>query len=158
MLVAVLMAVTSTAHAQSRSFTFRSGGLPDRALDVVRVTVHNRAAAVVTRIQFVNAVPGNVVLLLRPRNSRAVRIINLHRRRSDRTFVWAGGFESGRDPVACPGVRASWSARADAVSLRLPARCLNAGSYGAIRFGLLTELPSGGDADAAGSRLFIRRG
>ncbi len=160
-LVVLLVAVTQTAQAQTRRITDHAGdagGDGARVLDVVSMTVHNRDRAVVTRVRFVTAVPGNVIVLLRPRNGAAVRIVHLHRRRGDRTVVAAGGFERPPEPVRCQGARGRWSDAVETVRLRLPASCLNEGSYRAIRVAVFTETPDGGDSDAADSRRFIRRG
>ncbi|HEX2177360.1 MAG TPA: hypothetical protein VHG70_15760, partial [Nocardioidaceae bacterium] len=99
-----------------------------------------------------------VIVRLRAGNGAAVRILHIHRRRGDRTFVAAGGFERPPEPVRCRGVRARWSDAVEAVQSRLPARCLSEGSHRAIRVAVFTEAPDGGDSDAAGSRRFIRRG
>jgi hypothetical protein len=95
-------------------------------------------------------VRGEVIVSVDRRHGTGLLLVSDHRPAGkDRNQVVAGAFsdKSGGPDVDCPGFRARWRDDRPVVRMSLPARCLNSGSYGAIRFAILTE--RGDDTDYA---------
>ncbi|MGI8887372.1 MAG: hypothetical protein ACR2GB_00125 [Nocardioidaceae bacterium] len=127
--------MASPAHAQRLAVTDDAGDTFDRGLDMTRVTFSNRDRAVASKLRFARERPGDVILLVSARHGSAVVIVSEHRRRGlDNTYI------VGRDGAsACGGLTSDWDRKAARMQVRMPARCLQAGNYGAICGWTLTE-------------------
>lgn len=126
-----------------------TGDAVGRGLDITSAQVRNRDSAIVATVAFDRNVRGDVIVSLDARHGSGLRIVHEHRLDSrDRTFVVPHLFTQEGVDRRCKAVSGDWHPRATSVTLRLPARCLDAGNYGAVRFAVLTEGRSG-DTDFA---------
>jgi hypothetical protein len=98
-----------------------------RGLDIRDVTFANRDHAIVTKVTLKRDMAGVVLVGIRTRRHRLTTIIESRHRRDGvvHTFVEEG--------TPCNGVAGRWRRRTATVTIRLPARCLQAGDFGAIR-------------------------
>ena len=145
-LAAAMAAVPGTAQAQQSTVTDAAGDAFRGGLDITSVTVRNADRAVVFTLRFVRDRPGDVIVNVKPRHRPAGLIVSRHRRTGPDKVLFIS-----RDGQPCRGLSSDWNRRAATVELRLPARCLNGGNYGAVRFWALIEGPGsgGGDVDYA---------
>ena len=153
--VAAVMAVAAPAAAQQRSITDPAGDADNPGLDITGATVHNRDHAVVATVRFTELVRGDLIVSVDPRGARGVRLVSRYTGDGPgRTILVAGAFTDRGDfserPVRCRGLEADWSVEKSTATLRMPARCLHHGRYGAVRFAVLTE--RGADTDFAPDR------
>lgn len=147
--VGVLVFSAAPAHAAQLTVSDDSRDAVGRGLDITSAQLSNRDKAVVATVAFDQNVRGAVIVSLDARNGSGLRIVHKHRLNSlDRTFVLPGSFTQEGDDSRCRAVSGDWRPRAASVTLRLPARCLDEGNYGAVRFAVLTEGGSG-DTDFA---------
>jgi hypothetical protein len=134
--------VATPSSAQQVAVTDPAGDAEGPGLDIVAARVDNGDYRIVAWIRFEEEARGDVIVSVDRRHGRGLRLVNEHRPNgSDTNYVLPGAFtdkSSGPD-AQCPGFRARWQADRPVVRLRLPADCLNSGSYGAIRFAVLTE-------------------
>jgi hypothetical protein len=142
-LATALVAVPETAQAQQSTVTDAAGDTFRPGLDFTSVTVRNADRAVVFTLRFVRDRPGEVIVNVKPRHGSRAIIVSRHRRSGPDKLLFVA-----RDGQPCSGLSSDWSRRAATLQLRMPARCLNGGNYGAVRFWGLVEGPSsGGDVD-----------
>lgn len=146
---AALLALSAPAQAQHLRVTDPAGDAAQPGLDVTGVSVQNRDHAIVTVIHFVHDRRGRVVLFLRTRDTPYAQIVvSTHRPLGrDRTFLLG--------EASCPGLSGNWDRTAATVRLRLPARCVLHGAYGAVAASVLIEgigSHSGADIDYAPDR------
>jgi hypothetical protein len=126
-----------------------AGDSTGRGLDITSAQVRNRDSAVVAHVAFDEDVRGDVIVSLDARRGSGLRIVHEHRPEGrDRTILVPGSFTRPGTPTRCAGVSGDWHPRSASVTLRLPARCLDNGNYGAVRFTVLTE-GRRGDTDLA---------
>lgn len=128
MLLAVVALSTTSlpAHAERTTVADEAGDGQPGHLDVTQLRISNRDRAIVIKLAFVEDAPGALVVRLAARNhSSEVGISSEHRRRGrDNTYL---------DGARCNGLTSDWDRRAAKLTLRMPARCLNNGNYGAVR-------------------------
>ena len=165
--IAASLLSTAPVHAQALSITDEAGDTSGRGLDITAATVRNRDHRIVAEVTFDRARAGDLVVSVDRRGGRGLRMVSRYRPDgTTRNLVLSGAF-TDRGPgrrVACSGFRVRWDTEAETATLRLPARCLNRGNYGAVRFAVLTEpARGGGDVDYApdtesGSSAWIPRG
>lgn len=139
-LVAVLSAVAAPAQAERIKVKDPEGDTYDgRRLDITGVEVRNRDHAVVTKVSFVQAGRGDLVLLFQARgDSRRdfARVISHHRpKRGDINVL-----DTADGVQTCDGLRVRWDHGADSARVRLPSRCFRGGDYGAVHVRVLTEI------------------
>lgn len=162
--VSALLLTAAPSYAQPLRVTDPSGDAAGPGLDIVAATVENRDHRIVARVRFVEAVRGDVIVSVDRRHGTGLRMVSEHRPDGEtKSYLVPGAFtdEGAAPAVKCPRFRARWHADRPVVRMSLPARCLNSGNYGAIRFAVLTE--RGGDTDyapgdPAGSSDWIPRG
>jgi hypothetical protein len=161
---ALLLVQAGPAAAQRVAVTDPAGDGLQPGLDIVRAAVANRDYRIVARVQFAEEVRGDVIVSIDRRAGRGLRLVNEHRPAgTDRSYVLDGAFTDSKpgSRTKCRALRVRWEQEEPVVVMTLPSRCLNGGSYGAIRFAVLTE--RGGDTDYApetdgGSSAWIPRG
>lgn len=144
-LAAALIAMAA-APAQARQVVVSdpSGDTSSPGLDFTSAAFHNRDRAIVTTFTFASDRRGVFFIGVKARTGPAVAIISRHRRTGpDKVFVVS---RSGAAPAPCARVSSDWSRASATVRLRLPARCLDDGNYGAVRFFAFSE-EAGGGAD-----------
>lgn len=143
--------VSTAAPAQAARLTMAddTGDAVGRGLDITSAQVGNRDSAIVAKVTFDRNVRGDVIVALDARQGSGLRIVYEHRLDSrDHTYVLPGSFTQPGDQRRCKAVSGDWHPRTVSVTLRLPARCLDEGNYGAVRFAVLTE-GRRGDTDYA---------
>jgi hypothetical protein len=143
-LVLGLLTLTVPAQAQYVAVADKAGDASRPGLDITRVAFANRDHAIVARFRFVHDARGTVIVAVRTRDHRLAQlVISQHRQLGhDRTFL------IGHPP--CPGLSSTWRRSAARLTLRLPARCVLVGDYGAIKaWALIEGLHSGADVDYA---------
>ena len=121
-------------------------------LDVVHSTLDNRDRSIRITVRFDEAERGDLIVSVDPRGARGVRLVSEYRPAGKtKNFVVAGAFTDKRvgGVLKCAGFKVRWNADTDRARLTLPSTCLQDGDYGAVRFSVLTERASGGDADLA---------
>jgi hypothetical protein len=144
-LAAALAAVPGTATAHQSTVTDAAGDASGRGLDITSVTVRNADRAVVFTLRFVRDRPGEVIVNVKPRHRPAALIVSRHRRTGPDEVL-----AISRNGEPCGGLTSVWDRRAATLELRMPARCLNGGNYGAVRFwALIEEVGGGADVDYA---------
>jgi hypothetical protein len=147
-LSAALVVIPSAAEAEHATLIDATGDTGAPGLDITSVRFGNRDHAVFTTMTFTEDVPGTVVVAIGTRDRRFAAIVGTKHRQQgpDRTFL----LTRRGTPRPCPGLASEWKRQAATLQLRLPARCMQRGNYGAIRAWVLTEtLHSGGDVDYA---------
>lgn len=140
-LVGILLALTTPAQAQRLAVSDPRGDRDGRGLDIVGISVDNRDFAVVVRVRFTRSVRGDVIVSVDPRRETGVRLISEYRP-SGETLNYVEPFAFSDVPargIECSGFRVRWLQDRPVVRMRMPARCLHGGNYGAIRFAVLTE-------------------
>ena len=151
--LAVSLVAAAPVQAQALSVTDAAGDASGDRLDITEVTLRNRDHRVVARASFEEAVRGDLIVSVDRRKGQGMRMISRHRPDgTTRNRVVTGAFSDrrGGKRVACKGFTVRWDTRAETATLRLPARCLNRGNCGAVRFAVLTESArGGGDVDLA---------
>jgi hypothetical protein len=121
-------------------------------LDVVHSTLDNRDRSIRITVRFDEAERGDLIVSVDPRGAHGVRLVSEYRPAGKtKNFVVAGAFTDKRvgGVLKCAGFKVRWNADTDRARLTLPSTCLQDGDYGAVRFSVLTERASGGDADLA---------
>jgi hypothetical protein len=132
----LLLAVPSSAQARQILVEDPAGDTIDPGLDMTSATFRNRDRAVVVTIAFTRDRRGEVIVAVDGRTRPPVRIVSQHRRQGpDRTFL----ITRTNDEAPCRGLSSDWDRAEAVVQLRMPARCLGNGNYGALRFWVLTE-------------------
>jgi hypothetical protein len=147
-LSATLVAIPTVAEAQHVTVADAPGDTGGPGLDITSVRFGNRDHAVFTTTTFVKDRPGKVIVAIGTKDNRYAAIIGSRHRQQgpDQTFLLS---RRGQHRP-CPGLASEWKRQSAVLQLRLPARCVQRGNYGAIRAWLLTEpLHSGGDVDYA---------
>lgn len=141
-----IVLVAAPAQAQHLSVADAAGDSVGAGLDITDVTFRNRDHSVVSELSFTRDRRGTLVVKVKARHGSALAIVSRHPRRGPgKTFLVD---KSGRVP--CGGLTSDWNRNAATALLRMPARCLDEGNYGAVRNWALTErLRSGGDVDYA---------
>lgn len=148
--VSALLLTAAPSYAQELSVTDPSGDADGPGLDIVAAKIDNRDHRIVARVRFTDAVRGDVIVSVDRRHGTGLRLVSEHRPAGETTnFVVPGAFTDQRaaEKVKCPGFRVRWLTDRPVVRMSLPARCLNSGNYGAVRFAILTERR--GDTDYA---------
>ncbi len=131
--LACLVGPSAPAMAVGLLFPDPVGDAAGRGLDITDVTVRNRDRAITAHVTFKRVMRGDLIVGVRTRTDHGAVLISLHRPvRGDRNFVQDTG---GR----CRGFTVTWDADAETAAMRMPARCLRGGNYGAVRFFVLTE-------------------
>ena len=145
--VAGVLGVAGPAQARQVVVSDQAGDTTEPGLDITSATFRNRDRAIVATLTFVRDRPGAVIVGVRARKGPSVGIVSRHHRHgADEVFA----FSRRSGGAACSRVTSDWSRARATVTLRLPARCLNKGNYGAVRFFALTEEAKGGaDVDYA---------
>lgn len=162
--VSALLLTAVPSYAQQLSVTDPSGDAVGRGLDIVVANIDNRDHRIVARVRFTDSVRGDVIVSIDRRHGTGLRLISEHRPAGETTNdVEAGAFTDQRAGrrVKCPGFRVRWLTDRPVVRMSLPARCLNSGNYGAVRFAVLTERRSDTDyapGDPVRSSGWIPRG
>jgi hypothetical protein len=144
--VAGLTLVSSPALAAQATVEDQAGDAIDDGLDITSVRVRNLDYAVVAEVRFVDTVRGDLIVSIDPRKARGLRLVSKYRPGGHtRNTVLTGAFSDRQSDgventvLRCKGFRVSWSTDEPLARLRIPARCLHRGNYGAIRFAALTE-------------------
>jgi hypothetical protein len=138
-----LLALPAPAQAADVSVTDPAGDAVSGGLDITNVTFGNRDHAFVVTVSFVRDTPGKVIASIKTRGSLPVGIAAKHYRHGPDKILLLG-------IAPCKGASSTWRRSAAMVELRVPARCLNHGNYGAIKSWALTEpLRNGADSDFA---------
>ena len=134
-------------------------------LDLTSATLRNLDHRLVVEGAVDRAVRGDLVVSVDPRHATGVRLVSKYRPQGHtHSFVLAGAFSDGGDGrssrVTCRGFRVRWSEGAPTARLVMPARCLDHGRYGALRFAVLTERGSDTDwaPDGAAASPWVMRG
>jgi hypothetical protein len=144
----VLLLTAVPSYAAESRVTDPRGDAEGPGLDIVAARVENRDYRIVAVVRFVRAVRGDVIVSVDRRRGPGLRMVSEHRPAGEtRSFVVPGAFTDRRAAAGaeCPGFRVRWLADRPVVRMSLPARCLNSGSYGAVRFAVLTERQSDTD-------------
>jgi len=140
-----LVAVATPASAQQVTVVDEARDASAPGLDITSGTFRNNDHAVVTSATFTRDRRGDVVIAVKARRGPLVGIVSRHRGSgADNTFL----INRGGDKVPCRGLTGDWDRDAATLRLRMPAKCLADGNYGAVRFFALTER-SGADVDYA---------
>lgn len=153
---------TVPASAAEATLTDPAGDATGPGLDITDATVVNRDYVIVVRVRFVEAARGDLVVSVDPRKARGVRIVSRYRPLGHTdNLLLAGAFTDrmtdGQETTVlpCHGLRVRWSPDTPTARLRMPARCLHGGNYGAVRVAVLTErsadtdfAPEGRDASS----------
>lgn len=135
-MTAVLLAVSPAAQAQQITVTDDSGDHVGPGLDITRVTFANRDHAVVTKLAFARDTRSHVIVAIKARGGPFVGVVSRHFAQGpDNTVLRRRDYTK----VPCEGLTSTWQRDAATLKLRMPARCLNGGNYGAIRAFALTE-------------------
>jgi hypothetical protein len=147
-LAATLVLIPAVADAQHVTVVDAPGDTGAPGLDITSVRFGNRDHAIFTTMTFTRDRPGKVIVAIGTKDQKFAAIIGSRHRQQgpDQTFLSSrrGAHRS------CPGLASEWKRQSATLQLRLPARCVQRGNYGAIRAWLLTEpLHSGGDTDYA---------
>lgn len=134
LLAAAVLAVPGTAQARQSTVTDVAGDTAEPGLDFTSVTMRNGDRAVAFTLQFARDRRGDVIVNVKPRHRPPALIVSRHRRQGpDKLFF------SSRGEHQCRRLSSRWNRRDATLTLRLPARCLHGGNYGALRFWALTE-------------------
>jgi hypothetical protein len=132
--LALLVGTSGPASAQGLSFTDPAGDAAGRGLDITHVTVRNGDRGITARVKFRRVMRGDLIIGVQTRSGLGAALISEHRPvRGDRNFVETAGGDR------CRAFAVTWNADAQAAAMRMPARCLRGGNYGALRFFVLTE-------------------
>ena len=140
----------SPSHAEQLKVTDAVGDKASPGLDIVAARVDNRDHRIVAWVRFARDVRGEVIVSVDRRHGTGLRMVREHHPAGeDEDLVVSGAFSDKRAGAdgECPGYRARWRDDRPVIRMSLPARCLNSGNYGAIRFAILTE--RGDDTDYA---------
>lgn len=142
-----LLAIAAPATAERVPVADAAGDTAQRGLDIIGVVFANRDQSIVSRLTFSEDRPGTVIVMAKARHGSGVYIVSQHDRVGpDDTYLFVRG---GEGETRCRGLSSAWN-RGDArLTLRMPARCLDGGSYGAVRFWALTENDDLDDIDYA---------
>jgi hypothetical protein len=139
-LAAALLTAPAPAHADRTTVTDEAGDARGRGLDITSVSMRNLDRAVVVTLTFTQDRPGEIFVGLQPRHHRASVIYSSHRRTGpDDTDFFT------RPAHQCQRLSSDWHRRAATLELRVPARCLHEGNYGALRVAVGTEGHRGGE-------------
>ena len=141
----------SPAGADGLGFTDPAGD-DAGGLDITSASLDNRAHAIVSEVQVARTRAGHVIVSIDRRHGAGRSIAVLRNRDGEtRSFLVRGSFLDGGGfaKVRCGGLTVSWDEGSDTVTMRMPARCMNHGDYGRVRFSVLTEKPGSGDSDFA---------
>lgn len=134
---AILLAVTAPAQAEGITITDKFGDTIDPGLDITGFTVSNRDRAVVIDFEFKRDRRGEVIVAVDFRHGPGAVLVSQHPRRGPDNLLF---FECGDDsPDPCIGLSYDWNRPAASLSLRVPARCVAGGNYGAVRTWALIE-------------------
>jgi hypothetical protein len=145
---ASLLVLPTAAEAQSVVVLDRAGDTGQPGLDVTSARFGNRDHAIVTTLTFTVDRPGTVIVAIGTRDRRIAAVIGSrhHRQGQDRVSLFNPRGAARR----CAGLSSEWKRPSATLQIRLPARCVSRGNYGAIRAWVLAEpLHSGGDVDYA---------
>ena len=153
-LVAVVL---GAAPASAQQLTVADPpGDSSSGLDILGVTVRNADQAIVAELTVDDATRrGDIVVSVDPRSAGGVRLVTEFRptRHSDVYLVRKAFTDhaQGHKQIPCAGLQLNQgtSSAGATITLRMPSTCLHDGNYGALRFGVLIEDPSGGDRDWA---------
>jgi len=156
------LGLAAPAVAAVGSMDDPAGDASGTGLDVTRATLDNRDRSIVVKVRFDSAQRGDLIVSVDPRGARGLRLVSEYRPAGTTTnYVVQGAFtdkEGGGGVVDCDGIRVRWNSDTERARLTLPSSCLRGGDYGAVRFAVLTETPSGGDVDLARGSGWIARG
>lgn len=150
--LAALAVTTSSAVAASLAVNDVSGDATGGP-DVTRVVVKNKAHAINARVNLEGDIPGDALVSI-DRSKGVGRTFFAVRRANgnENAFLLKGSFDDNAfngDHVPCPGYSATWDQADEQVRFHMPDQCMSNGSYGKVRFVVLTEAPDGGDSDFA---------
>jgi hypothetical protein len=123
----LLTTVTSPAEAELLAI---AGDAQAGGLDITGVHIHNRDHAILGTMTFVRDRPGWVIAAVKVRRGTPLRVVSKHRASGQHKVVLVNRRGS---EVACGGLTSEWDRSAATVQWRLPSRCVNDGSNGAIR-------------------------
>ena len=139
------------ASADGLGFTDPAGD-DAGGLDITSTSLDNRAKAIGSEVQVARTRAGHVLVSIDRRHG-AGRVIAVQRDRDGdvRASLLRGSFldEVAHTKVRCGGLDVAWEEDSGTVTTRMPARCMNDGDYGRVRFSVLTERPGGEDSDFA---------
>jgi hypothetical protein len=145
-LTAALMSLATPAQAQQISITDPAGDTTAHGLDITGARIHNKDHAVVTNVTFARDVRGDFIEAIRARHGHLLRLVIEHRRTGPDTILLL----SRNTEVQCAHMASTWDRSAARVHLRLPAKCIYGGNYGALHMWLLSEKRGdGSDVDSA---------
>ena len=96
----------------------------------------NRDHAIVTTLSFARDTRSHVIVGVKARGVPFVGVVSRHFAKGpDHTYLVRRDYTK----VPCQGLTSTWHRDVATLELRLPARCLSRGNYGAIRVFALTE-------------------
>jgi hypothetical protein len=150
-LAASLVVGQAPADADGLGFTDPVGD-DSGGLDITSVSLDNRAHAIVTEVQVDRSRAGHLIVSIDRRHGVGRSILVLRNRDGDvRASLRRGSFFDAASfaKVRCAGLDVSWDQGTDTVAMTMPARCMDHGDYGRVRFSVLTEKPDSGDSDYA---------
>jgi hypothetical protein len=128
------LTITAVPAEAERTTVVDGVDAPSGLLDISRLTIMNRDRAVVVELAFVDDVPGDILVNLDARHRGRpglgdVSLSSEHRRRGpDHAYLSVSG-----NDVRCSRLTSDWRRRAATLTLRMPARCMRAGNYRAVR-------------------------
>jgi hypothetical protein len=153
-----LVALATPAQAQSITFTDPRGDNEYGGLDIIGGKLSNRTNTFTARIGFAANEKGDVILEMFFPDSTEYDLVVQHTKRpgSDRAYL----HKYNEPPVQCDGLSHVWNGSAVTFTLRIPASCMNDGTYDEIHAAILTEGYAGDDSDHAlgGDSPWIPRG
>ena len=147
-LSASLLVMPTAAEARSVVVLDRAGDTAEPGLDTTRARFGNRDHVVVTTLTFTADRPGKVIVAIGTRDRRVTAVIESRHRRQGPDDVLL--FNPRGTARPCSGLTSKWQRPSATLRIRLSARCVQGGDYGAIRAWVLTEpLHDYGDVDYA---------
>jgi hypothetical protein len=156
--LATVLLGAAPATAEQVTVSDPQGNSSSTALDLLGVTARNLDRAVVVTMTFVHTTErSDIIVSVDPRRGTGVRMVSKFRPAGlgrTRNFVLRKAFTDrgiSNKKIACRGLELS-EGMADAgptITLRMPSKCLNDANFGAVRFAVLIEGESSGNADSA---------
>nr|CAA9358476.1 MAG: hypothetical protein AVDCRST_MAG46-3104 [uncultured Nocardioidaceae bacterium] len=135
-----MLTVAAPAHADRMTVADEAGDTAAPGPDITSVSVRNLDRGVSVTLTFARDRPGEIFVGLQSRHHRPSIIFSSHRRTGpDDTDFFT------RPDHPCHRLTSDWDRRAATMQLRLPARCLHDGNYGALRIVAVTEGHRGGE-------------
>jgi hypothetical protein len=142
-----LVALATPAQAESYSFTDQRGDDDAGGLDIVSATLKNGPHAFTAKITFARNAASHVIFTMSLRDVTGYDIVLHHKIRDRKDSAYLR--KEFEQYVPCAGLTHMWHGATTTLTLRVPASCLNEGSYSDIQSAILTEAPYGDDSDEA---------